>query len=423
MLHGQIFFSFISHLDDLVANSGYILLVALTLLEGIPLVGMLVPGHVAIVAAGFMARIGTLNLYWVIILAVTGAILGDYMGFYIGRRYGMNFISKLRRYLYVSDENMNKALNLLNKHTFKAMLAGRFTPATRALMPFLIGTTNLSSRKFWLYNIIGAMTWVLCSVMLGYLFGTGYHLAAAAFGKMLVFAILVGFIIIWGYKFVNIRFRVFRRYELLTLIINIIALIVFAGTLQKVTDHAFRLDFDLWINTFFIKINMLFPWLPLVGKITSAVGGVYSTTLIGLVLGLWFLIKHKWRSAAVTILSISSTAFAVYFLKGLYLSPRPSSVYAILSDPSFPSGHAALSASLLLVIAYFLAPKIHSVIRRELMITGLVILTILVGLSRLVLNVHWASDVIAGWSLGIFFSTASILFVRYASFFFIKKSV
>lgn len=422
MPYGHLFFYFANHIQGLIEHGGYFILVILTVFEGIPLVGMLVPGHVAIIAAGFLAKIGVLNLCWVIVLALVGAFVGDYIGFYIGRRYGMSFITRLRRYIYISDNHLNRATGLLSRHTFKAMIISRFTPATRALMPFLIGTTNLKQGRFILYNIIGAIAWVVSSVILGYVFGASYHFASKAIGRLIILSLISGVVIAWGYRFINMRFHIFRRYELITLTLNIIALIVFFGTVEKLTDHSFKLLFDVWVNDGFSRLNQLYPNLHILGEIISGIGGVYAMLLAGLVLSLYYLIKKRWRSMAIVVLSLSSTAFMVYFIKGLYMNPRPYSIYAVLADPSFPSGHAALSAAFLFALAYLLAPRIHSLAKRELMIVVVVIFTVLVGLSRLILGVHWGSDIIAGWALGIFLSTASVLFIRYASFFLMAKN-
>jgi undecaprenyl-diphosphatase len=82
-----------------------------------------------------------------------------------------------------------------------------------------------------------------------------------------------------------------------------------------------------------------------------------------------------------------------------------------------------MAAAFFIILAYLLAPKIHSWIKRELMIVICVLVVIAIGLSRIILNVHWFSDVIGGWSLGIFFATASILLVRYVGVLVIKKEV
>jgi undecaprenyl-diphosphatase len=105
--------------------------------------------------------------------------------------------------------------------------------------------------------------------------------------------------------------------------------------------------------------------------------------------------------------------FLTELLKNVIGSSRPADALVSLSDFSFPSGHATAIAGALILIIYFFAPIIRSKSWRWILVIGLFILTLLVGGSRLVLGVHWLSDIIAGYSLGIFWTTAMILGVRY----------
>jgi membrane protein DedA with SNARE-associated domain len=213
--------AFINQIQDFISQGGYIILLLSTIIEGIPLVGMAIPGNTTIMIGGFLAKLGSLNLYWVLIASATGALIGDYIGFSIGKYYGMSFIEKLRPYLFISDSHINKAKKLLSDHTGKSLIIGRFTPATRSLMPFLVGTTNTSYSSFWFFNITGGLLWVFSSVMIGYLFGSAYHIVSGYIGRILIIAIIATILFVWGYKFVNERFHIFRRYELFTLILNI----------------------------------------------------------------------------------------------------------------------------------------------------------------------------------------------------------
>lgn len=415
-------FSSLSHsLGPLVSIGGYIILFFSTILEGIPLVGMVVPGHIIIVAGGFLAKLGTLNLLWVISISLFGALLGDYIGFLIGKKYGMSFINKIRPYFFIKNEHIEKSRSLLASHTGKALIIGRFTPATRALMPFLVGTTATSGEKFWFFNIIGGVSWVVSSVLAGYVFGAAFHIFRGYIGRSLLIAILATIVFIWGYKFVNMRFQIFKKYELFTLILNILSLWAFAAIVDRLVDNSFRLTFDVWVNLFIEKYSQAHIFLIGMAKFISNVGSVYVTTGAGIILGVILAFKGKWRSSAVMFLSIAFTGLASGILKILFMSPRPAN--PILFDPSFPSSHASMAAAFFIILAYLLAPKIHSWIKRELMIVICVLVVIAIGLSRIILNVHWFSDVIGGWSLGIFFATASILLVRYVGVLVIKKEV
>lgn len=428
MPYAHQFAALATHLESIIGQGGYAILLILTLLEGIPVIGMAVPGHIAIVIAGFFARIGTLNLWWVMAISIFGAIVGDYIGFALGRKYGISFIDRIRPYFFVTDVHLEKARVLIGKHTGKAMIIGRFTPATRPLMPFLVGASHTPAGRFWIFNIIGGVTWAVSSILLGYIFGFGYHAVAQYFGRFILIGIGAAILILWGYRFVNSHFHIFRRYELFTLALNLVSLGFLALMIQDAfTRHAFMVNPDAWVSSFMNSINhgsALGSFLGRLAAVVSDVGGTAVMGVLGFILMVWFALKKKWRSAAIVAVSLASTAGALGLLKEFFMRARPeNALQVIVNDPSFPSGHAAMSAAFCVVVAYLFAPKIGGWVRRELFLVFCVLVPILIGLSRLVLNVHWTSDVIAGWSLGVFLATASVLTVRYVGTLLVRKSV
>ncbi len=409
------------YLKSAIVHGGYIILFLTTALEGIPLIGMAVPGHVVIILAGFLAKIGTLNLYIVLTVSIIGAVLGDFIGFYLGRKYGISLIDKLRPFFFIQDRHINKAQDLLARHTGKAMIIGRFNPITRALLPFLVGTNQTSSKRFWIFNIIGALGWVITSVAIGYIFGASYHTVVGIFGKFVVVAIIAIILILWGYRFVNLRYHAFAKYEIFTLMINISALLVFSRVIQDaLSPKSFLANFDVIVNVF-VADHVREPWI-FIAHWISAISSTTTLLVVGIALGLVLIYLKKWRRAALTILSITSTGFVLAVLKDYFLRARPENAFELVSSFSFPSGHASFAAAFFVIVGYLVVPKIKSWIKRELVFTLCVLMIFIVGLSRIVLNVHWASDVIAGWALGTFMATASILFVRYAAAL-VKKKV
>ncbi|HTK33439.1 MAG TPA: bifunctional DedA family/phosphatase PAP2 family protein [Candidatus Paceibacterota bacterium] len=410
----QFFASFSNNLNEIIIVGGYPIIFLTVILEGLPLIGTIVPGHVAIIVGGFLAHSGIMNVWWVVTVSMVAAILGDAFGFYLGRRYGIGLIDKFKRYFFIRDEHIKKAQNLLLKHTGKAMILGRLSPMTRALMPFLVGIGKTSHVKFWLFNCIGAVIWVGSSVILGYGFSFGFHAAASYFGKAVVGAIILGGLIIWGYRFVNIRFHIFRRYELFALIINVISLTILALMVRDAwSATSLMTNFDLYVNGF-MNTNVNATSIN-IAQFISAVGGVMVPVTIGLILTFIFLVKRRWRSAAITILSVMSAMASFSFLKEFFQRARPDNALVLLTDPSFPSGHATMAAAFFFVCAYLFAPKIQYWVWRESFIVLCAIGATAIGLSRLVLNVHWVSDIVGGWALGLFCATASVILVRYAS--------
>ncbi len=423
MNYVHLFSTFTNHLEALVTQGGYVFLFLITILEGIPVLGMAIPGHITIIMSGFLARIGTLNLCWVLTLAILGAILGDYIGFYLGRHYGIGFIDRLRPYFFITDRHIEKAQELLAKHTGKAMILGRFSPITRPLMPFLVGASKTSEARFWFFNTLGGVSWVVLSVMIGYIFGSGYHAAAGYMGKFVVFAIIVAIIIAWGYRFVNMRFHIFKKYELLVLILNLISLYFLARTIQDAwAPESFMATFDVFVNSTMHDLNLAYNSVTQVANWVTNIGSMLTTITLGILVTIWMAFRKRWRSAAIMFLSISGTLWSLGVLKTFFMRVRPdNAIIAALTDPSFPSGHAAMAAAFFLIVSYLAVRQIKSWFWRELVIVFSVLAVAAIGFSRVVLNVHWLSDVVAGWALGVFLATASILLVRYVSVLFKPK--
>lgn len=425
MHYPHLFSSLSQNLEHIAVAGGYPFLFLTVLLEGLPLIGTLVPGHVTIIIGGFLARIGILNLSWVLGISILAAIVGDSLGFYLGRRYGLSLIDRLRPYFFITDAHIARASALLENHTGKSMIIGRFSPVTRALMPFLVGASKTTAPRFWIFNILGAVGWVGSSVMLGYIFGAGYHAVAGYFGKFVVAAIVVAALVIWAYRFVNVRFHIFRHYELITLALNVVSVWGLGAVIQTLTTSSFKLGFDVWVNATMDALVHAMPWIGYVAYWVTVIGGTVMTGGLGLLVGAVFAVRRRWRSSFIMLSSVCSTALATLALKDLFIIARPPNWNPLVildpTDYSFPSGHAAMATAFFVIVAYLAARKIPSTMKRESVIALCTCAAVAVGLSRVVLNVHWATDVVGGWCLGMFCATGSILLVRYVSMLVTRK--
>jgi len=373
--------------------------------------GTLVPGHVSIIVAGFLIKIGVFNVWFTCILAIAAAVFGDYIGYTLGKKYGLSLIDRVKPYFFITDEHIAKVQNLISKHTGKAMILSKFSPVTRSLMPFVVGANHTDEKRFWRYNIIGSCLWALGSIFLGYIFGAGYEFANIFTGRFVLIIAGASILILWGYRFINIRFHIFKKYELIILFLNISSLYVLALSLRDAVLSGPSLNnFDISANIFMNE-----HVTPFIENIASWIsdGGAAFMAIVGIITTAFLIRQSKWRSLSILALSMGSTAMLMTFLKEFFNRARPEDALVIVNSASFPSAHAAMAAAFFLVFMYILVPKIHSWIKRELFIVVCVVSTIAIGLSRIVLNVHWSSDVIAGWSLGIVCTSASILFVKY----------
>ena len=156
-------------------------------------------------------------------------------------------------------------------------------------------------------------------------------------------------------------------------------------------------------------------WLEEAGRDVTALGGqTVLTLLVGSVLG--YLVIARRRHAAVFILvatvggALLSTA-----LKGLYSRPRPDVVphLAYVNSYSFPSGHAMLSAVVYLTLGALLARLVEGRWTKLYFVGVAVLLTVLVGSSRVYLGVHFPTDVAAGWAAGVAWAVLCWIAARY----------
>ena len=399
-------------LPELIAQGGYWLTFIIVLLEGLPLLGSIIPGHIVIIAAGFLSKVGVFSFPIVFIIILCAVLIGDLIGYSMGKKYGYPYVSKFARYLYLKEEHIQKLRNLIEAHVGKALILGKFSPLSRPLSSFLVGAGDIPPKTFWIYNTAGAVLWISLSLILGYLFGASYDVAAQTFGKFIVVALIATVLIVWSYRFINMRFHVFKKYELIVLGLNLVSLWILAKTIQDAASaQSFLINFDISVNLFMAE--HVTPWVASLATFITDIGSTSVTAGLGFIIGIYFLLYKKWRRAGIMLLSIGSTSVALFVLKELFMRARPGNALQVLSDPSFPSGHAGLAAAFFVVIAYIMARHITSWVKREIVIVLCVCAVIVIGFSRVILNVHWSSDVIAGWSLGIFLSTGSILFVRY----------
>jgi membrane-associated phospholipid phosphatase len=137
-------------------------------------------------------------------------------------------------------------------------------------------------------------------------------------------------------------------------------------------------------------------------KLVSTVGGFASLLVTGVVLGLW-LWRRGWQVAIAPVVSLLLAGLASVVAKAAFGRVRPPIVFheAHVTSPAFPSGHATDAAAFFLAAAFVVSLAVARHRRTQLLFIVVGMLCAgFVGLSRLVLAVHWLSDVVAGWALG-----------------------
>ncbi len=169
----------------------YISLFFLVGLESIPFLGLLIPGIIIAISAGILSKIGIMSLYLSIFLASIAAISGDLISYYLGKKYGKDFLLKIGKKIKFEEKNYNATSKLFKKHAIKALFFGRFYSFTRGFAPFIAGSSNLCHKKFFLVTIITGFFWGGFFVIMGHLSGLAYEKLLAIMGKVTIICIFI----------------------------------------------------------------------------------------------------------------------------------------------------------------------------------------------------------------------------------------
>lgn len=136
------------------------------------LIGFFLPGDSMLFTAGLLVATDTIkfNVWLFAALIIVAAIVGNQTGYLIGSKAGPAIFNKPDSRLF-KRENVDKAHAFFEKHGGKALILARFVPIIRTFVPVIVGVAQMSKRKFFLFNVIGAVLWGGGVTLLGYLLG------------------------------------------------------------------------------------------------------------------------------------------------------------------------------------------------------------------------------------------------------------
>ena len=153
-------------------------------LESAAFLGFLVPGETLTILAGVLASFGMLDLPKAMAIAVAGAIIGDNVGYYLGRRLGRPWLEQHGHRIGMRRDMLARVDRLFARHGGKAVLVGRFIGFLRAMAPFAAGASRLPYGTFVGYNAVGATAWGVFFVLLGYFLGASWPIAERWLGRV-----------------------------------------------------------------------------------------------------------------------------------------------------------------------------------------------------------------------------------------------
>jgi membrane protein DedA with SNARE-associated domain len=155
-------------LQTLLQDWGYWVVFGAMLLEN---AGLPLPGETVTLLGGYAAGSGHLDVFGVMAAAAGGAILGDNLGYWVGRRAGWGLVLRVGRLLRRTPEQMESLRASFLRHAGKSVLIGRFVAVLRVLAGPLAGAVHMPYRRFVLFNCLGAVLWASTMVSLAWLGG------------------------------------------------------------------------------------------------------------------------------------------------------------------------------------------------------------------------------------------------------------
>jgi undecaprenyl-diphosphatase len=172
--------------------------------------------------------------------------------------------------------------------------------------------------------------------------------------------------------------------------------------------------FDVTILHAAQSLRLGHPWVAEVMRDLSGLGSTTVLTLFTAVAVGYLAVVRARMTALLVVAAVITGSVSVSLLKAQFGRLRPGAEFAGLVAPgmSFPSGHATISAIVFLTVAALIASTRTRAIERAYIVVMATLMALLVGLSRVALGVHWATDVAAGWAFGAAWALAWLLFAR-----------
>ncbi len=162
--------------------------------------GVPVPGETILLIAGYLASTGKFHLGFVMLIAATGAVVGDNIGFAIGHHFGRGFLLRIGRFFFLTPKRLEHMENYFARHGNKTILVARFITGLRVFAALLAGASKMPWRIFFIFNVAGAILWSVVITTLGYLFGSSLPLLIKWVGRsgtiLLISAVVIG-IVVW----------------------------------------------------------------------------------------------------------------------------------------------------------------------------------------------------------------------------------
>jgi membrane protein DedA with SNARE-associated domain/membrane-associated phospholipid phosphatase len=418
----------------------YLLVAALAFLETGAFVGLVAPGEFTVMLGGAVAGQGDISLPLILGITWLSAFLGDSVSFMLGAKLGRGFLVRHGARFQITDERLHQVERYFDRHGGKTIFIGRFIGLVRALAPFIAGSSRMRYSAFAPYSILGTGLWSAVFILIGYFASQSLGTVTEIVSRGLVYfgvfvGAVVGLIVLYRYlrerenreqlAAAMERRRALRPVLALARRVRPQALFLW----HRVTPGGLGLELTTLLAALAVGLFVLISywsivsgdpgptggdrtaldlfndirtgWLNDVADTVTDLGSAYIVFPLAGLAGVALAATRRWTELGVLIAGMVLIVIFTHEIKDWTDRPRPADGLVPADGSAFPSAHAAYATIytwLAATIAFRIVPGIT---RRSLVIVVGIALTALVGISRGYLRVHWLSDVLGGWALGV----------------------
>ena len=410
--------------------------------ESLPLFGTVIPGSITMSIVGILVGRGIICLEATLFWASLGALIGDTVGFSIGKYYneGLRLMWPFQKY----SKWLILGESFFRKHGGKSILIGRFVGPIRSSVPLIAGLLKMSWIQFFVAAIPSAILWAVAYLFPGVLIGavslqlprhviTQFILiglgiivllwllfwAIQRFFTLLILTINDWIDQLWHWLYRHYWYRFLLRaiinhqnptdhHQLTMTLLAILSFVCFLGlSILAITMGPLT---NINEPLFCFLQNTRSPYLDKFFALITIPGDIRVILSISLFLIIALGIKKHWRIVVHLASAVGLSSAAIYIFKWLIYLPRPQAFLVSDHSSSFPSGHSCLSLTIFGFIGFVVAQQLPKKLR-WISYTLSAILIILISYSRLYLGAHWLQDVFGSFFLGF-----SVLFAVIVSY-------
>ncbi|SAL03262.1 DedA family protein [Caballeronia arationis] len=397
-------------------------------LESIAVIGTFVPGSTAMFLAGALVGSGSLNLGWTIAWAIVGAVVGDGVSYWLGRRYKNEIVQvwPFRSHPQMLDAGRG----FFAKHGAKSILFARFIGPLRAIVPVVAGMLSMTPMRFYVVNILSALLWAPAHILPGVVLGASVQLVGAvSFRLVVIIALLTGIVWLsfrvtrfglshasaWANStgrslktwadhhegwFGNIVLRILNPDRPAACAIGAASVMVllscwlFFGILQDVVSGDPLVQVDRSVYHFLRSVRS--PWGDTIMVGLATLGSVTTLSALVVTSALWMVWERRWRTLGYWLSAVVFSQLLILILQfSIHRDPPDSGVSGTYV---FPSNHVAAVVVVYGFLAFMLARRVR-VLAGVIVVTTNIVVVASVALAGLYFGRFWFSDALGGAAL------------------------